>query len=140
MLTWPSCKRIKLYNLILASMQPPIYTCMIIDDDPGCHQDREFHLSPMPDLTLLANCYPPVDGIEKSRSLKPDIVFLDYNMPYMTGLQMLAALHEADIKVGLITADNRYTMDLSDPQIKASAFKPLSPRNFITLVRKILIS
>ena len=126
--------------LTLLPMQTPIYTCIIIDDDPGCHQDLEFHLSTMPDLTLLANCYSPVDGIQKIRSLKPDIVFLDYNMPYMTGLQMLAALPEADVKVGLITADNLYTMDLSDPRIKASAFKPLSARNFITLVRKILIS
>lgn len=86
------------------------------------------------------------EGYEMACRLKPDLIITDFQMPYMTGLEMCRALcdheHTSSIPVILLTARG-YTLsqeDLDNISIVESMTKPFSPRELLARVGEILAS
>jgi two-component system alkaline phosphatase synthesis response regulator PhoP len=83
-------------------------------------------------------------GLEAATEHRPDLIITDYQMPYMTGLELCVALaaQEAtrDIPVIILTARG-YALgdrDLSVGNIKDVISKPFSPRSILRQVQTLL--
>lgn len=63
-----------------------------------------------PDVTLLATFQNPVEAIAQIKDLKPDVLFLDIEMPSMNGFQLLEKLQPYDFAVVFVTAYNQYAI------------------------------
>jgi len=78
-------------------------TCIAIDDDPLFLQIMDALIDEMDDVQLLGSCQNPVDGIMEVVKKKPDILFIDLDMPYLDGFETLDTLDKKP-KVIMISA------------------------------------
>ena len=74
------------------------FTCFLIDDDTD---DQEIFLSVLGEVAPSVRCFTAANGQEAikkliSEEVKPDLIFLDLNMPLMNGKQFLQACHSID--------------------------------------------
>ncbi len=84
------------------------------------------------------------EGLEFALREKPDLVITDFQMPYMTGLEMCKAMNQQErtkeIPVVMLTARG-YALendDLAASNIKEVLSKPFSPRSVLQLVERLL--
>ena len=83
-------------------------------------------------------------ALELAKSTKPDIIVTDFQMPVMTGLELIENLRQdsetADIPVVMLTARGFAIEDEKAKELKISAFlsKPFSPRELLAKVEEIL--
>jgi two-component system, LytTR family, response regulator len=90
-----------------------------------------------PDLNVTGKAYNVAEGVEKIKELKPDLVFLDVEMPNGTGFDLLTYFPEKEFDVIFITAFNHYAIKA----IKFSAvdyiLKPININEFIEAVNRV---
>ena len=89
------------------------------------------------DVELLGTANSAKEGIELVRRKKPELVFLDVEMPHGTGFDLLDAFPEKDFDVIFITAYNHYAIQA----IKFSAvdyiLKPINIEELVAAVNKV---
>ena len=112
---------------------------IIVDDEPNAVDFINSVINDhCPDLEVVGKAHNVTDGVKKIRELKPDLVFLDVEMPNGTGFDLLAQFPEKEFDVVFITAFNHYAIKA----IKFSAvdyiLKPLNIAEFIESVRKVI--
>lgn len=108
-----------------------MYTFLIIDDEELIRKGTIKKLSPMSDkLQCIGEAENGADGIEKIRTLNPDIVILDMQMPIMDGTQLLPYLSEHFPDLPLIVISGYRDFDYIKHAISAKAIdyilKPFS--------------
>lgn len=111
--------------------------CLIIDDEPDAREALKMVVEKYcPDVEILAVCETPEKGLEEILNLQPDLVFLDVEMPGMSGFDLLQHIDEINFAVIFVTAYNRYAIQA----IKFSALdyllKPVDPDDLVSAVQK----
>ncbi|MBL0053581.1 MAG: response regulator [Bacteroidetes bacterium] len=92
---------------------------IIIDDDIFIHaQLREQLMLLFPKVQVVAVCENALHGIEAIKSHRPDLIFLDIQMPGLSGFEMLDHVDRNNLKVIFITSYNQYAIEA----IRYSAF------------------
>ncbi len=92
---------------------------ILIDDEVNSLQNLQQKLEGFcPDINVVATSQKPEEGILLIRQHQPDVVFLDIEMPRMSGFRMLEELGEYDFDIIFTTAYNHYSIDA----IRISAF------------------
>lgn len=85
--------------------------CLIIDDDPFILELLQDKLSQhFPEIEVLATANNGREGLQKIKSYKPELVFLDVEMTDMTGFEMLAQLPDINFQVIFITSYSHYAI------------------------------
>lgn len=96
-------------------------TTMIVDDESACIKSLSRDLDTFSEIQIVATCTSPEKAIREIIRLQPDLLFLDVEMPGMTGIELLSQI-ESDIHsnmhVVFYTAYDKYWLDA----IRASAF------------------
>lgn len=88
-----------------------IIKTILVDDEPLCTSGLEIDLKAIStDIEIVAICNQPEKAIEEINNLKPDLVFLDIEMPNMNGFELLATLGQIDFKVIFVTAYDEYAI------------------------------
>src|SRR5688572_10285834 len=111
---------------------------VIIDDETHCIDTLSMLVDEYcPDVQVLEKCKSPEAGIEAIKKTKPDVVFLDIQMPGMTGFQLLEQF--SDIQFGVV-----FTTSFDEYAIKAIHFsaldyllKPVVPKELIAAVHRV---
>lgn len=87
-------------------------TAIIIDDEPHCVTALRHDLDMFcPEVQVLETCSSAKDGILAIKKHKPQIVFLDIEMPVMTGFEMLQTMgSERDFQVIFTTAYDQFVL------------------------------
>ena len=67
-------------------------TCLIVEDEPLARSLLEQYVQKVPSLQLLQSCASPLDAMEFLRNHAVDILFLDIQMPEITGITLLKIL------------------------------------------------
>jgi two-component system, LytTR family, response regulator len=113
---------------------------IIIDDEPHCRNVIERILEKKcPEINIIATCENGIEGLKAILKYKPDVVFLDIEMPLMNGFQMLESLGNEDLDFTLIftTAYDKFAVKA----FKFSAFdyllKPIDDDELIATVQKL---
>ncbi len=114
-----------------------ILTGLIVDDEPlaRAHLSR---LLKAQGAEVVGEADNAATGLQLAEDLQPDIVFLDIQMPGLTGMQMAAALLHLDSPplVVFVTGYSEYALDAFDRNALDYLVKPLSPERLArTLVR-----
>lgn len=85
---------------------------MIIDDEAHCIQTLQWQIEQQaPMIEIVATCTNPVKGVSEINRLKPDLVFLDIEMPKMNGFQLIKQFQRIDFEIIFTTAYDQYAVD-----------------------------
>src|SRR6185503_146215 len=112
---------------------------ILVDDERSSLQNLQQKLAEFcPDITVIGSAEKPEDAVVLIRQHKPDIIFLDIEMPRMSGLRMLDELTDYNGEIIFTTAYNHYAVDA----IRISAFdylvKPVSITDLQNAVARLV--
>jgi two-component system LytT family response regulator len=111
---------------------------IIIDDEQHCIDTLEIQLKKYcPDVILIAKCRSGEDGLESIKSLHPDIVFLDIEMPLMTGFQMLERLGGTSFALIFTTSFDQYAIKAIRFSALDYLLKPVDSKELVAAVNKV---
>lgn len=111
-------------------------SCFIIDDEAHAIEVLSDYVTQTPGLQLLGAEKDPVAGLQKVRDLKPDILFLDVDMPKLTGLDLFALLGDT-YTVVFTTAYAGYAVEAFDVAAADFLLKPIRYSRFLQCVEKL---
>ncbi|MEY4934135.1 MAG: hypothetical protein RIS64_494 [Bacteroidota bacterium] len=111
--------------------------CLIIDDERPARGLMEAYLEVLPDFEVVKMFDNAIEGFVYLQNHTIDLLFLDIQMPKMTGLELLNALHTRP-KVILTTAYREYAVDGFDLDVFDYLVKPISQERFLKAISKYL--
>ena len=86
-------------------------SAIIVDDEPySCEALATLLERYCPDIKLLDICYSAADALKSMQEQRPQILFLDIEMPYMNGFEMLEKLPELNFKLIFTTSYDQYAI------------------------------
>ncbi len=110
--------------------------CVIVDDDPLSVRLLEGLIAQTDGLTLQRSFANAVDAVQFLRETEVDILFLDVEMPEMTGLELLGAL-ENKPSVVLVSSKAEYAVDAFQFDVDDYLLKPPTYARFLKAVKKV---
>lgn len=110
---------------------------IIVDDETHCIETLQWQLDKYcPTIDVIATANSGLDGIEKIKSLRPQLLFLDIEMPQMNGFEMIKQLGEIDFHIIFTTAYDQFALQA----IKVSALdylvKPIDDDELFAAIEK----
>lgn len=115
--------------------------CIAVDDEPLALKLVETFINQTPFLELTASCDNAVEAMTLIKEKQPDLVFLDINMPNLTGMELARLLNEqpgAVPKIVFTTAYNHYAIEGYRVNAVDYLLKPFSYEEFLRAANKIL--
>ena len=89
----------------------PVLRALLIDDEVHCIETLRYELQlNCPQVKIVGTASSGPAGIESIHELKPDLVFLDIEMPGMSGFEMMGKLDKVDFAVIFVTAYDQYAL------------------------------
>jgi two-component system, LytTR family, response regulator len=112
---------------------------IIIDDERLAREELKNLLKDYHEIEIVDEAKNPEEAIEKIQRLKPELIFLDVQMPGMSGFDMLKRLDEIP-KVVFITAHDEFAHKAFDVKALDYVLKPVDPVRLEETIRKLAIS
>lgn len=103
--------------------------CLIIDDEPLARELLKEFLEQHADLTLIGECSKGTEAVDKIDELKPDLIFLDVQMPGMSGFDVLDEINH-DPFVIFTTAYDQYAIKAFERNAVDYLLKPIDQERF----------
>jgi two-component system LytT family response regulator len=103
---------------------------VIVDDEPVARRRIRRLLRSEADIDVVAECGDGRDAIEKIRSLRPDLVFLDVQMPEKDGFDVVGAIGEPLPAVVFVTAYDQYALAAFEVHALDYLLKPFNKQRF----------
>ena len=111
---------------------------IIIDDELNCIKTLTHDLEEYcPQVNILGKCESAKQGLKAIRQLQPELVFLDINMPWMTGLELLEVVGDINFDVIFTTAHDQYAVQAFRLSALDYLLKPIDYQELITAVKKV---
>jgi len=113
--------------------------CLVVDDEPLALDILEDYISKVPFLTLVKTTTSAIEGLFLVQNDAIDLVFLDVQMPELTGIQFLKIIN-GKCDVILTTAYSQYALDGYDLDVVDYLLKPIAFDRFYKAAQKVLQS
>src|SRR6188768_2822557 len=111
---------------------------IIIDDEVHCIDTLSILLADYcPEVEILDKCMSLKKGLESIERLKPDLVFLDIEMPAMNGFELLEQFKQIPFAVIFTTSYDQYAIKAIRFSALDYLLKPIDPKELIAAVRKV---
>ncbi|HAF29500.1 MAG TPA: DNA-binding response regulator [Bacteroidales bacterium] len=114
------------------------YKCIIIDDEPIAIKVIQEHLENFKNMECIHGFTKAIDAIEILSKKKVDLLFLDINMPGISGIEFLKSLSKPP-KVIFTTAYRNFAVDAFELDAIDYLVKPISFERFLKAINKFLI-
>lgn len=109
--------------------------CIAIDDEPLALQLLQDNIRHVPYLELVANCRSAFDAMKVMEENKIDLIFIDIQMPGLTGLQFIGSLASKPLVI-FITAYKQHALESYDLDVMDYLVKPVALDRFIKACNK----
>src|SRR5690606_39159882 len=109
--------------------------CLIVDDEPLAQDVIESYLSEEKDLALIRKCQNALEAREALKANTIDLIFLDIQMPEVSGIDFLKSLSNAPMVI-LTTAFPNYAVEGFNLDALDYLLKPISQDRFKKAVKK----
>jgi two-component system, LytTR family, response regulator len=110
---------------------------LIVDDEPLARQRVRLLLSEEADVEIAGECADGVEAVEKITALKPDLLFLDVQMPEMDGFEVLQQIAPERLPVVIFTtAYDEHALRAFDAHALDYLLKPFKPERFKEAVQR----
>jgi two-component system LytT family response regulator len=104
---------------------------MVVDDEPLARSNLTVLLRLDPEIAMVAECGSGVDAAEEIRRAKPDLLFLDIQMPECDGFDVLTALgKQVPSAVVFVTAYDQYALRAFEAGALDYLLKPFDTARF----------
>lgn len=111
---------------------------IIIDDEEDARQVLLMAIEKYcPDLQVLAVCQSAQEGLTSIKALQPELVFLDVQMPKMSGFDLLEQLEDITFDTIFVTAYNRYAIKAIRFSALDYLLKPIDVDELVTAVERV---
>ncbi|MBZ0198764.1 MAG: LytTR family transcriptional regulator DNA-binding domain-containing protein [Ignavibacteriaceae bacterium] len=117
---------------------PENINTIIIDDEKLGREIVKNYLSSYPGVYISAECSNGFEGLKKISELKPDLIFLDIQMPKITGFEMLELIDEPPVII-FTTAYDQFALRAFEVNAADYLLKPFSKERFDEALKKALI-
>ncbi|MCU0468284.1 MAG: LytTR family DNA-binding domain-containing protein [Arcicella sp.] len=114
-----------------------LYNCVLIEDNPIDTKIIEGHLRKLPHLRLLSVFENPIDSIQTIHAGEVDIIFMDIEMPEMSGITFLNSL-DTPPQVILISNHVNYSMEAFEIGVTDYIQKPVSFERLLKAVSRAI--
>ena len=110
-------------------------TCIIVDDEPLAVHLLESYVEKTTDLELMASFTDSITAINAIKAQKPDLLFLDIQMPNIDGMELAHTLPE-ETRVVFTTAFKEYAFESYEVNALDFLLKPIRYNKFLAAVEK----
>ena len=110
-------------------------TCMIVDDEPLAVRLLESYVENTPELKQLASYTDSITAINAIKEQKPDLLFLDIQMPNIDGMELAHSL-PAETRVIFTTAFKEYAFESYEVNALDFLLKPIRYNKFLGSIEK----
>ena len=110
-------------------------TCFIVDDEPIARRGLREYITREGDIKILAECENIIELRMRLQEMSPDIIFLDIEMPYTSGMDWLSNAN-SDSLVILTTAYEQYALRSYDFDVADYLLKPIPYARFSKAIAK----
>jgi two-component system LytT family response regulator len=111
---------------------------IIVDDERLARQELKTMLAEHKDIEIIAECANANEAKEKINSLKPDVVFLDIQMPGKNGLELAQELNPLPELI-FITAHDEYALRAFEVNALDYLLKPVQPQRLAETLKKLYL-
>lgn len=116
-------------------MEPQKITCLIVDDEPMALSLIEGYVLKTPFLELKQKCSNGLEALDFLNKEQVDLVFLDIQMPDLTGLELSKVISK-DTKIVFTTAFDQYAIEGFKAEALDYLLKPFDYAEFLTAANK----
>ena len=109
--------------------------CIIADDEPLARDVIKNHVGKLHQLNVVAFCRNGIEVYHAIREHKPDLVFLDIQMPELTGIELLRTLQNPPAVI-ITTAYSEFAVEGYELNVVDYLLKPISFERFLKAVNK----
>lgn len=111
---------------------------IIIDDEPDSiealsHDIKSFGLQ----VDIVAKCESGKHGLKAIKKHQPDVIFLDVEMPYMSGFEMLELIDNINFEVIFVTAYDQYALEAFKMSAAHFLLKPVDEEDLVKAIEKV---
>jgi two-component system, LytTR family, response regulator len=107
------------------------YTALIVDDEPLARRSIRKFLKAFPEFTIVGECGDGASAVTAIRAQRPDLLFLDIQMPEADGFQVISRVGKDAMPVTIfVTAYDRYALQAFATHALDYLLKPFSEERF----------
>ncbi len=110
---------------------------ILIDDEPLAREIVREYLETYPDIEIVGECNDGFEGVKMITELQPDLIFLDIQMPRITGFEMLEIVDEPPAVI-FTTAFDEFAIRAFEEQAIDYLLKPFSKERFDQAIQRFL--
>jgi YesN/AraC family two-component response regulator len=112
------------------------FTCIIVDDEIHARKVVEKYVQDLPHITLIKSCKNALEAMEVLRTQNIDVMFLDINMPKLSGLNFLESITSPPLVV-ITTAYREYALEAFELDVIDYLHKPIPFPRFLKAISKV---
>jgi len=114
-----------------------VVKCVVVDDEPLAIELLKAHISQVPQLSLVSTANSPIEALRILKEEKVDLLFLDIQMPVLTGIELVKTLSQPP-GVIFTTAYRDYAVESYELSVIDYLVKPITFIRFLKAVNKYL--
>ncbi|MES2275261.1 MAG: response regulator [Bacteroidota bacterium] len=113
-----------------------VWKTLLIDDEQLARQRLKRLLKPFDELEIIGEAVNGADGLEQIQALRPDLIFLDIEMPVLNGFEMLSKLDKQP-KVVFTTAYDQYAIKAFEEDSIDYLLKPIEAERLEKTIKRL---
>lgn len=110
--------------------------CVIVDDEEPAHKALVQLIAEVHWLEHVGSCYSVIEAVDVIKNLSPDIIFLDVQMPGISGLDLIPHLPSPRPQIIITSGYKEYALDGFDNAVTDYLLKPITSARFFQAVLK----